>query len=130
MPANAGSGHEGERAPSSEHEPSKAKAAAAAGQVEPHQGDAGDDGSAAENLILAPRERADETLETSGADTGNAEICRSICDKEEGEREEEQHGVVSALRTIFGTPQNACIFAALALSGISKGVIDTFLFIW
>ncbi len=133
MPVNGGSGHQREIEPGSEHEPSEANAAAAiAGHVEPHEGDADDDGGAADNLILAARERADDTLEPSGADnTGNIEIGRGTCAEEgEGEREKEQHGAVSALRIMFGTPQNARIFTALALSGVSKGVIDTFLFIW
>ncbi|CAM9812625.1 unnamed protein product [Ectocarpus sp. 8 AP-2014] len=44
--------------------------------------------------------------------------------------EQEEHGVASALWIMFSTPQNISFFSAVFLSGMTKGVIDTFLFIW
>lgn len=42
----------------------------------------------------------------------------------------EEHGVLRAVWLMFSTRTNVSFFLAVALSGIGKGVIDTFLFIW
>eukprot|EP00752_Nemacystus_decipiens_P014611 g13010.t1 len=39
-------------------------------------------------------------------------------------------GALSALWTMFSTPQNACFFTAVVLTGVGKGVINTFLYVW
>lgn len=41
----------------------------------------------------------------------------------------EEGGVFSAVRIILGTTQSVTFFSAVVLSGMSAGVIDTFLFI-
>ncbi|CAM9306786.1 unnamed protein product, partial [Hapterophycus canaliculatus] len=41
-----------------------------------------------------------------------------------------EHGVAATVCVMFSTAQNISFFSAVALSGMSKGVIDTFLFIW
>lgn len=38
--------------------------------------------------------------------------------------------VMEALRVMFGSGERASFFAAVGLSGMGSGVIDTFLFIW
>ncbi|CAM9521360.1 unnamed protein product, partial [Scytosiphon promiscuus] len=48
-------------------------------------------------------------------------------DKDYGAKD---HGVAATIRVMFSTPQNISFFLAVVLSGMSKGVIDTFLFIW
>ncbi|CBJ48928.1 conserved unknown protein [Ectocarpus siliculosus] len=44
--------------------------------------------------------------------------------------EQEEHRVASVLWIMFSTPQNFSFFLGVMLSGMAKGVIDTFLFIW
>lgn len=45
-----------------------------------------------------------------------------------GGQEEEEGGLLSALRVVLGTPESAWFFAAILPSGISGGVSDTFFF--
>ena len=89
------------------------------------QRDTDDDGGAGLAAALI-RERADETLKktSSAADTGKTE------NRTDDGGEPEEHGAVSALSIMFGTSQDACFFTAVTLSGMGKGVIDTFLFVW
>lgn len=44
--------------------------------------------------------------------------------------EKKESGVLAALWIMFSTTQNASFFASVTLSGMGKGVIDTFLFVW
>lgn len=44
--------------------------------------------------------------------------------------EQKEGGVLAALWIMFSTTQNASFFLSVTLSGMGKGVIDTFLFVW
>lgn len=44
--------------------------------------------------------------------------------------DDENDGILAALRTALGSAESTTFFAAVAISGIGMGVIDTFLFIW
>lgn len=59
---------------------------------------------------------ADQDIENGTTDTGTPE--------------QEGNGVLSAVWLMFSTPQNASFFTAVALSGVGKGIINTFLLIW
>lgn len=43
--------------------------------------------------------------------------------------EEEEESVMAVVRIMLGTPHTASLFAAVGLSGMGAGIIDTFLFI-
>lgn len=57
------------------------------------------------------------------------EVVNEHCRQEDGEYEE-QNGVVRILRIMFSTPENISFFTVVVLSGMCRGFIDTFLFIW
>lgn len=42
----------------------------------------------------------------------------------------QENGALSAFWIMFSTPQNAGFFLAVALTGVGKGVINTFLYVW
>lgn len=50
--------------------------------------------------------------------------------KRQDDSEQEEHRVASVLWIMFSTPLNFSFFLGVVLSGMAKGVIDTFLFIW
>ncbi|CAM9442348.1 unnamed protein product [Ectocarpus sp. 13 AM-2016] len=82
-------------------------------------------------LVEKGRASEDEVTHTRPYVGMNAE------DSEDGESskrpdnlEQEEHRVASVLWIMFSTPQNFSFFWGVMLSGMAKGVIDTFLFIW
>lgn len=100
-----------------------------------------------ESYLCGPNSESDET--TSTASCGHAtggDTCGGSRNGEDGEIEkgspdigdgaqcrthdQKETGVLSALRIMFSTPQNASFFVSVTLSGMGKGVIETFLFVW
>lgn len=65
---------------------------------------------------------ADNDVENTNPGTGDEGF--------RGTPKKEGNGVLSCVWLMFSTAQNASFFTAVALSGISKGIIDTFLFVW
>lgn len=45
-------------------------------------------------------------------------------------KDDQTEGVLTAWRIILGSTESATFFAAVGLSGMGMGLIDTFLFIW
>lgn len=69
------------------------------------------------------RNEADEDTENGSPEIRDGVDC-------ETQEEQKEPGVLSALWIMFSTTQNASFFASVTLSGMGKGVIDTFLFVW
>ncbi|CAM9109176.1 unnamed protein product [Ectocarpus sp. 8 AP-2014] len=82
-------------------------------------------------LVENGRASEDEVTDTRPCVGMNAE---DLEDGKSSERqdhlEQEEHRVASVLWIMFSTRQNFSFFLGVMLSGMAKGVIDTFLFIW
>lgn len=86
------------------------------------------DGSENTQEVVADDEAS---IKTRTSDLESAIATADIGDERyRGPPEQEGNGVLSAVSLMFGTPQNASFFTAVALSGMGKGIINTFLFIW
>lgn len=65
---------------------------------------------------------ADNNVENANPRTGDEGF--------RGTPKKEGSGVLSAVWLMFSTPRNASFFTAVVLSGMGKGIIDTFRFVW
>lgn len=68
-----------------------------------------------------------DTASEGGGDSEEGVVCGG--NDAFGVEGEEEGGVLSVVRMMLGNAQNATFFAAVGLSGMGAGVIDTFLFI-
>ena len=80
----------------------------------------------------AGRDSSDHTRDGADEDIEDGTTPDDITDEAQGgtSEQEEDPGVLAALWIMFSTTQNASFFVSVTLSGMGKGVIDTFLFVW
>ncbi|CAM9498558.1 unnamed protein product [Ectocarpus fasciculatus] len=82
-------------------------------------------------LVENDRESDDEAAKTLADIRMNAEgYGKGDLIQPQDHLEQEERGVASVLWIMFSTPQHFSFFLGVILSGMAKGVIDTFLFIW